>query len=195
MQACQETSHLGLLILVSKDYFFFPWNTYKLKILYNKMGRCPTRGQDSFLLCFLSSSQTLVEFQTRNLSILHRYFMAWVLGTSLCAPGPAIPQIQNLRKPLVWGHVLVTPRPKTTTRWGDGTLVCRVRGTHCSLWHSLHVLLDWGDLQNTAFSPTSVTAQISRSPGKLWSAGPSISQDWPCLGWFIIMSSWKIKTL
>lgn len=148
--ACQETSHSGLLILVSKDFFFFPWNTCMCFPLFPKHivedGTVSNRGtEDPFLLCFLSSSQTLVELQTRNISIFHGYFTAWVLGPALCPDS-------NPRKPLVWGHMLVTPKTKICR--GGGTLVCRARGTHCSLWHSLRVLLDWGDLQDIAFSPT-----------------------------------------
>lgn len=83
---CQEAGHLGLLILsVSKDYFF-PLKHKETEDTIED-GTVPNGGaKDSFLLCFLSSSQSLVGLQTRNLSISHGYFMAWMLGTcSLCS--------------------------------------------------------------------------------------------------------------
>lgn len=78
-------------------------------------GTVSNRGtKDSFLLCFLFSSQTLLELLTRNLSILLVYFTALVLGTySLCSRTCHPPNgIQNRRKPLVVGLWAGNPQNK-----------------------------------------------------------------------------------
>jgi len=101
----QEIGHLGLLILsVSKDYFFSLKHKGTEDIVADRT--VPNRGtEDPLLLCFVSSSHSLVGLQTRNLSILRGYFMAWIPGPVLCASGPAILLVQDQQKPLVGPHV------------------------------------------------------------------------------------------
>lgn len=151
---CQEMGHLGLLILpLSKDYSF-PLKSKETEDTVED-GTVSNGGtKDPFLLCFLSSSQPLVGLWTRNLSILRGYFMAWMLGPVLCAPGPAMPLIQDPTKPLVGPRVgNAQNRDHDTLRWWDAGLVCRSGGTHCSPRNTLHVLLDRDDLQDASVSP------------------------------------------